>query len=187
MVKTKQDPLYFIALVPEGELYEDIMAIKHHFAENYNSKAALKSPPHITLYMPFRWKEEKEVKLFEVLEIFSLEHSDQLIELENFGSFSPKVIYIKVIENEGLAALQKDLIRAFKKGLKIIDEGFEERPFRPHMTVAFRDLKKPMFWKAWKEEYSEKTFNGSFKANAVILLKHDGKMWQIYKHFPLKN
>ncbi|MGK7391244.1 MAG: 2'-5' RNA ligase family protein [Candidatus Cyclobacteriaceae bacterium M2_1C_046] len=187
MPKKKQNPLYFIALVPDGEVHDEIMSIKHEFAENYNSKAALKSPPHITLYMPFRWKEEKEDKLFEVLEKLSMENKNHQVELENYGKFGTKAIYIDVKENEQLSSLQKNLIRSFKRELKIIDEGFEERPFHPHMTVAFRDLKKPMFWKAWNEEYKDKPFNASFQANGIILLKHDGKMWQIYKNFPLKN
>ena len=43
------------------------MNIKQEFANRFNSKAALRSPPHITLHMPFKWKEEKEVKLIDVL------------------------------------------------------------------------------------------------------------------------
>ena len=184
--KKSQNTLYFIALIPPEPVHEEVLTIKYYFEEKYNSKAALKSPPHITLYMPFRWKEEKEAKLFEVLKNFSTRHQRQLVEMKNFGAFEPRVIYIDVKENEKLEMLQKKLIKTLKKNLKIMDKGFEERPFRPHMTIAFRDLKKPMFWKAWKEEFKDKFYEASFTADKIVLLKHDGKKWQVYKNFPLE-
>lgn len=185
-MKEKKGKLYFIALVPEGELYEEMMSLKNGIAIKYGSKAALKSPPHITLYMPFKWKEEKEKKLFDVLEEFSRIHEPVIVELKDFGSFKPRVIYIHVEDNESLNVIQKELIRALKTNLKIIDKGFEERPFRPHMTIAFRDLKKPMFFKAWEEEFKDKKFSASFTAHSIVLLKHNGKSWDIYKSYEMK-
>lgn len=57
-VKTSMsDALYFIALVLPSPLYEEVTRLKEYFRDRYNSKAALRSPPHITLHMPFKWKE----------------------------------------------------------------------------------------------------------------------------------
>ncbi len=36
--------LYFLAIVPPSPLYEEALALKHHFKDHYNSKASLNSP-----------------------------------------------------------------------------------------------------------------------------------------------
>jgi len=59
----KKNELYFIAIVPTSPLSEELLAWKQYFQEHYQSKAALNSPPHITLHMPFEWKEEKAAVL----------------------------------------------------------------------------------------------------------------------------
>ena len=46
--------LYFIAIIPGDEVCKEATALKNFMAETYFSKAALSSPPHITLYPPFR-------------------------------------------------------------------------------------------------------------------------------------
>jgi 2'-5' RNA ligase len=55
-------------------------------------------------------------------------------------------------------------------------------PFHPHITLAFRDLKKTMFEAAWNE-FKEKSFQTSFVMNAIDLLKHDGKCWHPLHRF----
>lgn len=178
--------LYFVAVIPDEQIYDQVHQIKLQVAEKYNSKAALKSPPHITLYMPFRWKEEKEDKLFETLKETTSHYKPFPVYLNNFGAFKPRAIFINVEENETLTALRKDIIRSFKRQLNIFDKGFEERPFRPHMTVAFRDLKKPDFRRAWEEEFKEKEFKGRFEVQQITLLKHNGKHWEQFKDFDLR-
>jgi 2'-5' RNA ligase len=54
-----QGSLFFIALLPPLEVQEIATKIKLEFAEIYNSRAALKSPPHVTLQPPFRWNLEQ--------------------------------------------------------------------------------------------------------------------------------
>lgn len=185
-MKDKKGELYFVAVLPEKEVREKVQRIKEEVAEKYGSKASLKSPPHFTLYMPFRWQKEREDKLYEVLEKVAFSHSAFELHLKDFGAFKPRVIFIDLLTSDELEELQKDIISAFKRELKLMDIGFEERPFHPHMTIAFRDLKKPMFFKAWNEEFKERIFQESIIINRLTLLKHNGKSWDIYKEFALK-
>lgn len=55
--------LYFIALLPHQQLAERLTVIKHDFARNYGSSAALKTMPHITLQSPFKRSPEAEVEM----------------------------------------------------------------------------------------------------------------------------
>ena len=47
--------IFFIALLPPLKVQKYATKVKEHFAQQYNTKAALKSPPHITLQPPFFW------------------------------------------------------------------------------------------------------------------------------------
>ena len=176
--------LYFIAIVPPSLILEQASEFKNHFKQQYKSKAALNSPPHITLHMPFEWKIKKEEELVSNLSLFSKSKKTFRLELKNFGCFAPRVIFINVIENELLRNTQLELHRFCKTELNIFNAQYRDMPFHPHLTLAFRDLKKPMFEKAW-EEYKDKEFSGSFVMNRFALLKHTGKVWELFREFVL--
>lgn len=175
---------YFIAIVPNEKLCDEIIAIKHDFATNFNSKGALRSPAHITLHMPFLWKETNEEKLIDQLEAFVFEKTRFEITLNNYSCFGERVIFIDVEKNETLNNLQKQLVRHVKQTLNLFNQDEDLRGFHPHITVAFRDLKKQQFTKAWAL-YKEKKFKNRFMCESFVLLKHEGKNWNVYKTFPL--
>lgn len=176
--------LYFIAIIPPSPIFEQSSELKNHFKEHYLSKASLNSPPHITLHMPFEWKVKKEEELVSELRLFSKSKETFELELKNFGCFVPRVIFINVIENEPLRDVQLELHRWCKRELNIFNAQYKDLPFHPHLTLAFRDLKKPMFEKA-REEFKDKKFSGSFIADRFTLLKHNGKVWESFKEFVL--
>lgn len=178
----RRKKLYFIAVVPPQEIRSKVNEIKEYFAERYNSQRALNSPPHITLQMPFKWREDKESRLVKKLSSFAETVKDFSLELSGFGFFVPRVVFIQVTENQNLDLLQQLLSKFVRSELKIInDRG--ERPFHPHLTVAFRDLRKRMFYEA-KAEFSNKEFNDSFPVDDIKLLKHNGKRWEIFANLP---
>ena len=173
---------YFIALVPPSPVYDDALKLKNYFRDQYNSKASLNSPPHITLHMPFRWKATKENDLIDSLKEFCLRRQCFKLELLNFGAFSPRVIFIDVLANNELTQLNKDLQRFCRRDLNLFNASYKDLPFHPHLTLAFSDLKKPMFLKAW-EEFQERKFSASFSVDKLVLLKHNGKVWDVFREF----
>jgi 2'-5' RNA ligase len=181
--KTKQ---YFIALIPPSPIYEQAWAQKVYFRDNYNSKASLNSPPHITLHMPFRWKEAKEKELINALKSFVCRFDPMKICLDSFGAFSPKVIFMDVVSTPALESLQKSIHKFCKTELNVFNANYKDRAFHPHVTLAFRDLKKPNFKKAW-DEFQTKDFKAEFIADKISLLKHNGKIWEVLKDFNLES
>lgn len=185
MTEKNSENLYFIAIIPPEPVYGETAALKHHFKDAYNSKAALNSPPHITLHMPFAWKENRESKLIASLENFSATQHTFEVRFSNFSAFEPRVIFIDVIKDEKLEALQKQLKRFCKTELNLFNADYKALAYHPHLTLAFRDLKKPEFYKAWRE-FKEKKFETGFTVNALALLKHDGRAWREFKELPLE-
>jgi 2'-5' RNA ligase len=174
--------LYFIAVVPQEDIRSEVTGFKHYIAEHFNSRHSLKSPPHITLQMPFKWKEEKENKLVKFLGDFSSTQIPFEVALKNFSAFPKRVIYIDIVKNEYLEKLYFNLSSAIRKELKIINDSYKNQGFTPHMTIAHRDLKPAAFDMAWAE-FKEKPFDKKFLVDHICLLKHNGKSWDIFERF----
>lgn len=172
---------YFIAIVPPEPLLFEIYSIKQSIFDNYQSKGALRSPAHITLHMPFSFEEEKENKLIECLQGFQY-NSTFPISLNNFDCFEPRVVFINIEKKPELFDLQKQLVNHVKRQLNLFNQSEDMRGFHPHITIAFRDLKKPTFYEVW-EEYKAKSFVGDFNCSSIALLKHQKDKWIVLKEF----
>ena len=175
---------YFIAIIPPSPILEEAMELKNYFKEKYKSKASLNSPPHITLHMPFEWAAEMENGLVKQISSFARQQNAFAISLLNFGAFEPRVIFIGVVKNEPLERLQHELEDFCKRELNVFNANDNEHAYHPHLTLAFRDLGKSEFVKAW-EEFREKNFEETFRVESIALLKHDGKRWNVLQHFDL--
>jgi 2'-5' RNA ligase len=169
--------LYFIAILPAQELRQEVTTLKNYMAQKYFSKAALTSPPHITLFPPYRREEHDENLVSNSLLAFAEKQTGFEISLTGFGSFKPSVIFIKPEHNELLNSMQSQLLIHLKSTISLQDAQ-NERPYHPHMTIAARDLKKNFFYDAW-EEFKEKEFKRTFEVKSIFLLKHNGKHWDI--------
>jgi len=174
---------YFIGVLPNSDQQGIITNIKTHFKNEYGSKAALKSPPHITLVPPFHWSEHEEQQLIDVLMNFCSLIFPFCIKLKGFGSFPPKVIYIKVLPNPNLEGFHDRILEELYEKLTIVNKERKGRKFTPHVTVAFSDLVPSMFRKAQKE-FLTKDVDMEFEARAIALLKHNGKKWEVLLDIP---
>lgn len=173
---------YFIAILIPEPIFSEIEAIKQTLYSKYGLKGALRSPAHITLHRPFEWKEEKENLLIEKLAQFKFE-SPFNIELKNFAFFEPRVIYVDVLQQIYLNDLHEQLTHFAKRELKLFNEAEDMRGFHPHVTIAFRDLKKNLYYEL-KKEFENKKFEASFIFKEFYLLKLS-KTWEVFKCFKL--
>lgn len=176
--------LYFIAIVAPEEINQQVLEWKQYMLQQFNCKVALKSPAHITLIPPFDMPSTMQHELEEVLLQFTLEEPAFEIRLNNFDAFAPRVIYVHVQPNMHLNNIQARL------QAHLINTSFpiknEERPFHPHVTIANRDLQQVDFPLAW-QHFQQLTYNVTFPAKAIALLKHNGQVWDIANTFPLSN
>ncbi len=171
---------FFIALLPPQPILDQANHIKQYFADRYNSRGAQKSPPHITLQPPFLWENQQISTLKQSLESFVASIKPIPITLNNYAAFPPRVIYINVLKTSELLTLQTDLISHLHTHLHIPSDN---RPFTPHMTVAFRDLTKANFHLAWSE-FIHRSFEFEFFATSLTLLRHNGQRWLVDTEFP---
>lgn len=177
--------LYFIALVPEIQLREKIKELKEEMADKFGARHALKSPAHITLQPPFKRKEEEEQYLMEILKKFAEDQSSFQLELTGFGSFPKRTIFIKVANHDAVVNLYIRLHNEIKG--KIIGRG-EGDPahFHPHVTIATRDLNTKVYKQAIAH-FERQSIEEQWQVKSIVLLKHNGKNWDIYQEFPFQN
>jgi 2'-5' RNA ligase len=177
--------LYFIALIPPNPLKEEIHELKLEVKEKFISSHSLNSPPHITLLSPFRLEDENEKKLNKLLDDFAQRHTPFEVTLNNFSTFPPRVIFIDVEQSPELMNVQECLEEIARSNNDLFNYNYDKRPYHPHLTLAFKDLTKSNFYRAWKE-FKERTFDGSFSADELHLLKHTGENWTVIRSFSLR-
>lgn len=172
--------LFFIALIPDKDLREKINTIKRDFSRRFESHKALKVYPHITLKAPFKCSAGGKKELMNWFYEISIRQKPFLLYLKSFGAFHNKnnpVVFINPVASSELMQMQKELMVGFNSIFPAyvhpIDVGF-----KPHITVAYKDLSPQMFSLAW-QEYKDKPFKDVFGVHTVYLLEHDTKKWNV--------
>ncbi len=178
------DSLYLIALLPPNQLSEQIDEIRHECADKFNVKAALKPPVHITFYKPFKVPRKDEDRVVKQLKQVSAQNTSFDVSLNNFNSFNTQVLYIDVLKSKEIGQLNKNITAVFKEDRKQSEEYQSKSAFKPHITIAYRDIQPEVFPLIW-DEYKDRKFKRSFRADRFSLLKHDGKRWKVFREFDL--
>ena len=177
-----QNSLYFIALIPPDPLKRQVHDIKLEMKQRYNSSHALNAPPHITLLSPFRMSDEHQNELDDLLQKLAHEYSPFEVHLKGYSSFPPRVLFIDIESQPKLMELQSNIEQTARAHPEIFSYNYSDRPYHPHMTIAFKDLSPSQFHKAW-EHYQDKDFEARFTTDQLCLLRHDGKNWEVIKAF----
>jgi 2'-5' RNA ligase len=174
--------LHFIAILAPEEINQQILEWKQYMLNRFHCKVALKSPAHITLIPPFGLAADAEPEMKEMLQSFAAGQQSFSITLKDFAAFKPRVIYADIVPNPLLGALKTSLeLTLFQS--KRFNIKKEDRPFHPHVTIANRDLKKEDFPLAW-QYFQQRSYEASFTANAIALLRHNDQLWEIAGSFP---
>ena len=176
---------FFIALLPPENVCIKANEVKGVMRDRYASKAAFRSPPHVTLLAPFDWPIADLPRLADTLSKFAAGQLPVPMTLDGFDVFAPHVIYINVVKSDRLIEIQPKLLYYLKDSLGLISKRDQNRAFVPHLTVAFRDLKPTMFRQAWSV-FQHQELHFDFTVGQLTLLIHDGKMWTVKESYDFK-
>ncbi len=174
--------LYFVAIVLPPDIAREVQKLQHYAADHFESSKALRSPPHITLVPPFFVHEERVELLKETMAIYWVRKRPVQVSLDSPGSFGNKVIFIEVQKTPVLEELSREMIlllHSEKFPVKI-----ETRPYHPHVTIAFKDLKPSVFKEAF-EYFRKIEFSATFETKRICLLKNSMAGWKVVQEFAL--
>ena len=173
-----------MAIIPPEPVRREIQAIKVEIAEKYQTERALRSPPHITLVPPFRFDEESiEIPLQEVRKLAS-EFTPFVLKTKALGTFAPRVVFLEVEESQTLSSLHFALKQYFES-LELKSLKFHP-VYRPHITLAFRDLEPPDF-EAIVNTYADRKWNYRFEVKSLWLLRNRERSWEVVEEVSLIN
>ena len=169
--------MYFVAIVLPQDVNKKVLRHKTFMQEKYNCQVALKSPAHITIAPPFWMNAAKENDLVQAVDTLSRGFLAFPVTTNNFSAFIPKTIFIDILSNEQLRFVKESaddfFIRHPEFNIKI-----EGRPFRPHITIATRDLHKKSFQEAWSF-FQLQVFEEEWIARGLSVLRHNKKNWDV--------
>ncbi len=173
---------FFVALLPPSDVQSEVNEVKGVMRDRFDSKAAFRSPPHITLHAPFEWPVSAIDRLQDSLSKFAYTQMPVPVSLDGFNAFSPHVIYIDVVKSTSLMTLHPKLITHLETDIALVSRQEHKRAYVPHLTVAFRDLKPNMFRKAWAE-FQRQEFHADFTASHLSLLVYSGNLWTVKESY----
>jgi 2'-5' RNA ligase len=174
------ESLFFVALLPGEQIQREITRFKQYAARHFGSRHALRSPPHITLFPPFRWPSDRLPEIEASLGRVAAAERPFELELNNFNCFPPRVIFVDVAPGEALQGLHRRLNERLREELAL--EGDQRPNFNPHVTVAFKDLQRNIFPAAWAH-FSLVEYQRRFQAEKLVLLEHHAQGWAVLAEF----
>ena len=180
--KSTNQKRFFIALLPPVEVQTKANEIKGIMRDRYASRAAFRSPPHVTLLAPFEWPLINLPDLAKSLARFAAAQSPVPMTLDGFGTFAPHTIYINVVKGDRLIAIQPQLLSHLREDLGLVSQRDLNRRFVPHLTVAYRDLKPNKFRQAWST-FQHQEIHFDFTVTQLTLLIHDGQRWLVKESY----
>lgn len=159
---------YLLVISPYGDLWDEIRKIKKEFARKYNFPLAYSTKPHITLANFVQMPHMKEKLQFELHKIAATQPAFE-IDLQDYGSFPSRTIYINVTSKDPII----DLIEALKSAKHLMTPPIKKYGPHftsiPHLTIA-RSMQEWRYEKAWFD-YQYKSFSGRFTASHITLLR----------------
>jgi 2'-5' RNA ligase len=176
---------YFIGLLPPAVIEAQFKTLKQGFAEQFQVKYARQAPAHLTLKMPFRYKEAKERELAARLTATLETQAPFQLKLTRIGHFGRRNIHQQVDSSESLMQLQTTLLSFCKRSLHLVEE-LSDRNFQPHLTLAYKDL-KPIHFEEVLEFARQNAVQGDFLVERAYLLKNVENRWQVIAPLPFGN
>ncbi len=168
---------YFVGLLPPATFEAKFKLLKQGIAEQFQVKYALKAPAHLTLKMPFLYKEAKEAELASRFTSLLETQKPFLLQLARIGHFGNRNIHQQVTPSESLMQLQITLGSFCKRSLHLVEE-LSDRNFQPHLTLAYKDLKPANF--AEVLAFARKNaVQGEFLVENAYLMKKVDNRWQV--------
>jgi 2'-5' RNA ligase len=160
---------YLLVAHPDAPVYEQVMAEKKIFTEQYHEQVAIKTKPHITV-ANFMAREEMESTLIRWMHRVISTQKKFKVTLDRYSGFPPHTIYLRVQDHEPFKQLAKEL--------QVVDQYIRSNgcpalklTTRPHLTIA-RRLPEEIYRKA-EQVYAVKNFNASFEVGQLLLLRRE--------------
>lgn len=176
--------LKLIAILPQEPYFSEIRKEQEYIATTWGPVYALRTPPHITIVPPVSLTSSEVGWLFGMAGALSGSLHSFNMELHDYGSFKPRVIFINTIINKQLHEMYDLWHQSLLAKMPHVLDKYPDRPYHPHLTLAHKDVTTQQFDRIWRY-YDNKKYRVSFRADHFCILNHTENGWVVEKRFPL--
>jgi 2'-5' RNA ligase len=174
-----------IAIVLPEPVYTEVREQQLFIAKTWGPKHALRTPPHITIIPPMALKQEEVPLIFSMASALSLSFSSFTMQLNGYGAFKPRVVFVHPQKCEALDGLEATWEHAIKQKLPHALANYPDRPYHPHVTLAHKDVRREQFEKIW-DHYSALDYRVNFEVKEFCVLDHTKDGWAVERRFSLQ-
>ncbi len=168
---------HFIGVLLPEHIRLTLEHCRRHMNESYGCKSGYGTPVHITLIPPFKLPENYSTEdlaqaiINEVLpkKLAFKAHFD------NFDAFADRTIFAKVLSDENWTKVRDETFKAIVKFCPGCTKA-DKRPFKPHGTVANRDIPEGASTKALKF-FNEMGLTEDFLVDNITVFERKHGKW----------
>lgn len=172
---------YFIAYHLKGAEGQAVDALREKIAARFGVHAALKIPPHVTLFNPF---ETDDIgSLPDVLRDLSAAQAPIPLRITGFNSFDEAVWFLDVEQKPELLALKEKIASAVRKTTGQEDRRAGMTPHF-HLTLAYKDVTPEAFSAIGEFLRGEPLPIAELTVDAVTLFSFPAGRWEPLASFP---
>lgn len=173
---------YFVAHLLEGEVAEYHRELTLALSRNFNTHPLHeKVSPHITIKIPFEANEYEIKRVEEALLRFTADNTPAPMNIEGFGRFGFKTIYLDVVKSHAAVNLVRNCVEelnAFTWMQQVHHEGN-----KLHASVA-RFLKYRQFKRIWRHLKDERPhFRHSLNSLTILKKESGARAWSVHRAF----
>jgi len=174
--------LKLIAIVPPEPVFSEIRKEQEYIAATWGPKHALRTPPHITVIPPISLTSGQVGWLFGMAYALASSRRPFQVDLNDYGSFKPRVVFIYPEVNRQLHELHDLWHEALLLKMPHVFDKYPERPFHPHLTLAHKDVTHHQFDQMYRH-YITRRYRASFDVDHFCILKYNGEGWEVEQKY----
>jgi 2'-5' RNA ligase len=174
--------LKLIAIIPPEPVFSQVREEQKNIAATWGPKHALRTPPHITLVPPMLLTASEVGWIYGIAYAIAGNQTPFPLQLKDYSSFKPRVIFISPVVNEPLLNLHEIWHEAITTRMPHVLAKYPEKPYHPHLTLAHKDVTHPQFDSLWKY-FSTKSFEAHFEVDRFCILTHTDDGWVLDKDY----
>ena len=179
---TMKENLKLIAIVPPEPVFSEIRKEQEYIANTWGPQHALRTPPHLTIIPPLSLTSSEIGWLFGMGSAVAGTISPFRVELKDFSSFKPRVIFINPIVPRELHELYEIWYDALMVKMPHVLDKYPDRPYHPHVTLAHKDVTHPQFDKIWNH-YAGKRYRAYFQVDHFCILSYHEHGWEVERKY----
>ena len=170
---------HFIGVLLPEDITLTLEDCRRYMNEVYGCRSGHSTPIHVTLVPPFRLQEE-----YSTADLISAIEKDVLPQglgftahIDNFDAFGDRTLFANVVADENWTKLRDKTVQAILNACPGCTKK-DKKLFRPHATVANRDIPVGIMTKAL-QVMTELNLAEDFPVDNITIFERKGNRWEV--------